>query len=131
MWSYLLSQRFNLYNVYKHQESGRKLKKTFENIVQVEALRKEIAPHLKFLSKQVEKIEKTESMRNELLSLAQEYFKREDIYISLSKSELALERKPINESLEKLAKESKNAKKVIEFESGLNEVKKESISLFL
>ena len=38
---------------YKHQESGRKLKKTFENIVQVEALRKEIAPHLKFLSKQV------------------------------------------------------------------------------
>jgi len=114
---------------YKHQESGRKLKKTFENIVQVEALRKEIAPHLKFLSKQVEKIEKTESMRNELLSLAQEYFKREDIYISLSKSELALERKPINESLEKLAKESKNAKKVIEFESGLNEVQKQKDSL--
>ena len=66
---------------YKHQESGRKLKKTFENIVQVEALRKEIAPHLKFLSKQVEKIEKTESMRNELLSLAQEYFKRRHLYI--------------------------------------------------
>src|SRR3989338_1800607 len=59
---------------YKRLESDRKLKKTFENIAQVEALRKEIAPHLKFLGKQVEKIEKTESMRLELITLAQEYF---------------------------------------------------------
>ena len=43
---------------YKRQESERKLEKTRENISQVDSLRKEIAPHLKFLRKQVEKIEK-------------------------------------------------------------------------
>lgn len=114
---------------YKRLESERKLKKTFENITQVEALRKEIAPHLKFLGKQVEKLEQTESMRVELLSLAREYFKREDVYLALSKAMLAAERKPLNEALEKLSKESKNAKRVIELESGLSVVQKEKDSL--
>ena len=109
---------------YKRLESERKLKKTFENIAQVEALRKEIAPHLRFLSKQVEKIAKTESMRQELQTLALEYFKREDVYIASSRKTLGAERKPIEESLEKLAKESSNAKKVIELESGLSVVQK-------
>jgi len=109
---------------YKRLESDRKLKKTFENIAQVEALRKEIAPHLKFLGKQVEKIEKTESMRLELITLAKEYFKREEVYLDLSKTLLVQERKPLSEALEKLSKESKNVKKVIEFESGLSVAKK-------
>ncbi|MEX2013619.1 MAG: AAA family ATPase [Parcubacteria group bacterium] len=114
---------------YKRLESERKLKKTFENITQVEALRKEIAPHLKFLGKQVEKLEKTESMRGELLSLAREYFKREDVFLALSKATLAAERKPLNEALEKLSKESQNAKRVIELEAGLSVVAKEKDSL--
>ncbi|MDP3875167.1 MAG: hypothetical protein Q8Q22_01445, partial [bacterium] len=114
---------------YKRLESERKLKKTFENIAQVEALRKEIAPHLKFLGKQVEKIEKTESMREELIVLANEYFKREDVYLASSKATLEAERKPLNETLEKLSKESKNAKRVIELESGLSIVEKEKDSL--
>ncbi|MEX2014299.1 MAG: AAA family ATPase [Parcubacteria group bacterium] len=114
---------------YKRQESERKLKKTFENISQVEALRKEIAPHLKFLEKQVEKLEKTETMRGELLTLSREYFKREETYITLSKVTLERERKPVAEALEKLSKESKNAKKVIELESGLSVVQKEKDSL--
>ena len=54
---------------YKRLESERKLQKTFENIAQVETLRKEIAPHLKFLKKQVEKLEKTEEQRQALLLL--------------------------------------------------------------
>lgn len=114
---------------YKRLESERKLNKTFENITQVEALRKEIAPHLKFLGKQVEKLEKTESMRAELMALAQEYFKREDTFLVLSKTALEAERKPINEALEKLSKESKNAKKVIELESGLSAVQQKKDSL--
>ena len=109
---------------YKRLESERKLKKTFENIAQVEALRKEIAPHLKFLGKQVEKLEKTESMRAELSVLATEYFKREDIYIAFYRSALLSERKPLNEALEKLSKESKNVRRVIEFESGLSVARK-------
>lgn len=114
---------------YKRLESERKLKKTFENIAQVEALRKEIAPHLRFLVKQVEKLEKTESMREELVGLAKEYFKQEDAYIKLSKAELRTERVPIEEALEKLSKESKNAKKILELESGLNTVQKEKDDL--
>jgi chromosome segregation protein len=49
---------------YKKDESVRKLEKTDENLRQVEALRREIAPHLRFLKKQVEKLEKAEEMRS-------------------------------------------------------------------
>ena len=92
---------------YKRIESERKLKKTFENIAQVEALRKEIAPHLKFLTKQVEKLAKTETLREELIKLAQEYFKREDVYLNSAKLELKHGREPLDKALEKLSKESK------------------------
>ena len=99
---------------YKRIESERKLKKTFENIEQVEALRKEIAPHLKILKKQVEKVEKMEGMRTELIALSKEYFKEEDFYISFSRTALAIEKNPITNALEKLAHELTLAKKILE-----------------
>jgi chromosome segregation protein len=99
---------------YKRIESERKLKKTFENIAQVESLRREIAPHLKFLRKQVEKVEKAESQKQELVSLSKEYFKREDLYLSFTKSALLSERKPLKEELEKLTKELHQAKAILE-----------------
>ena len=58
---------------WKLSESRKKLEKTEENKKQVEALRREIAPHLKFLHKQVEKIEKAGEFRRELKRLYQEY----------------------------------------------------------
>src|SRR3989344_202306 len=48
---------------YKKEESQRKLEKTAQNIKEVESLRREIAPHLRFLKKQVEKVEKAEELR--------------------------------------------------------------------
>ncbi len=99
---------------YKRIESERKLQKTFENIAQVELLRKEIAPHLKFLHKQVEKVEKLESMKSSLIELARDYFRNEDLYISLSRKVLSEERKPIDAELEKLSKELFGAKKILE-----------------
>ena len=51
---------------YKKQESQRKLQKTEDNIAQVELLRKEIAPHIRFLKRQIEKVEKSIAMREEL-----------------------------------------------------------------
>lgn len=110
---------------YKRQESERKLEKTSENIEQVEALRKEIAPHLKFLKRQVDKLEKTEVERKELLDLAKDYFSNEDAYIKHTKKELEEDKRPISKELEKLSQESKDAKKVVELESGLSEVQKE------
>ncbi len=98
---------------YKRVESERKLKKTFENIAQVEALRKEIAPHLKFLSKQVEKLAKTESLREELVALALEYFKHEETYLASSREAIEGERKPLNDNLNKLEKELAEAKSTL------------------
>ncbi len=48
---------------YKKGESIRKLEKTEENIKQVESLRREIAPHLRFLKKQVEKVQRARELR--------------------------------------------------------------------
>ncbi len=104
---------------YKRIESERKLKKTFENIAQVEGLRKEIAPHLKFLRKQAEKIEKTEEIKNELLSLAKEFFKLEGEYIFQNKEALRVEREPVEEKFSKLSRESKEAKQVLDYEANL------------
>jgi len=98
---------------YKRVESERKLKKTFENIAQVESLRREIAPHLKFLAKQVEKVEKAESQKQELITLSKEYFKREDMFISFSRAALKGERTPIEAELEKLSTELAEAKEVL------------------
>jgi chromosome segregation protein len=66
---------------YKRDESIRKLDKTEENVKQVGSLRKEIAPHIKFLEKQVEKVEKAREMRVSLEKLYGEYFHRESIFI--------------------------------------------------
>ncbi|NCN08125.1 hypothetical protein GW944_00955, partial [Candidatus Parcubacteria bacterium] len=99
---------------YKRLESERKLLKTFENINQVESLRREIAPHLKFLKKQVEKLEKTEGLRQELLSSAQIYFKYEETYINQTKNEISSLRKPLLDKKAKLAEELVKAKKVLE-----------------
>ena len=77
---------------YKKEESIKKLEKTEENIKSVESLRREIAPHIKFLSKQVEKIEKAEEMRRQLKTIYLEYLKRESLYIAGARKMLAEER---------------------------------------
>ncbi|KND49063.1 MAG: chromosome segregation protein [Parcubacteria bacterium C7867-005] len=99
---------------YKRVESDRKLKKTFENIAQVESLRKEIAPHLRFLRKQVEKVEKAVGMKDELLNLSRDYFKREDLYVGFTKTALESERTPIESSLKDLSRELAVAKATLE-----------------
>ena len=63
---------------WKKLESLRKMEKTEENMRQVESLRREIAPHLKFLEKQVEKVAKAEELRRELIAQYKEYFAIED-----------------------------------------------------
>jgi len=68
----------------KKVESEKKLVKTEENISQVQSLRREIAPHIKFLRKQVEKIEKGKQLREKLRDFYFEYLKREDIYLKFS-----------------------------------------------
>lgn len=77
---------------WKIEESEKKLGKTEENIKQVESLRREIAPHIRFLKKQVEKIERAKEMREELKGLYAEYLKREDVYIKAERARIESER---------------------------------------
>ena len=70
---------------FKKQEATKKLEKTEENIGQVNSLRRELAPHLRFLEGQVKKLERADALRADLISLAQTYFAIEDAYLSQEK----------------------------------------------
>ena len=96
---------------YRLKESERKLEKTKNNIKEAQSLRREIAPYINFLKKQVEKVEKTEKMRTELELLYKEYFKKEENYIEKEKNILNQEKKNINQKLEKITKALEETKK--------------------
>ncbi len=86
---------------WKREESERKLGKTEENMKQVESLRREIAPHISFLKKQVEKVERTKQLQEELRELYKEYFLREDAHITITRQAIAAEeRAPRDECVE-------------------------------
>jgi chromosome segregation protein len=76
---------------YKKMESQRKLEKTLENIGQVESLRREIAPHIKFLKKQVEKIEQGRLLREDLKIFYKNYLKQEAKYLEIEKLDIEKE----------------------------------------
>ncbi len=80
-------------------ESEKKLVRTEENMRQSESLRREIAPHIKFLKKQVEKVEQARSLRDELIGLYAEYLKREEIYLSHTRTRLHAEKTELDRDL--------------------------------
>ncbi len=84
---------------YKIKESERKLERTEENMKEVVMLRRENAPHLNFLKKQVEKFEKVKEMQSELGLLYREYLKKENLYLEHEKSVLETERNKIKHEL--------------------------------
>jgi len=98
---------------WKKQESLKKLEKTEENMKQVESLRREIAPHIKFLKKQVEKVERAEELRKELIILYKEYFTCEEYYIRTEKEKINAELSGPNAELKQLERELDEAKKII------------------
>ena len=98
---------------YKKDESARKLDKTEENIKQVESLRREIAPHIRFLKKQVEKIEKAVEMKESLIKMYHEYFRREEEYINYEKKSIASEKQPLVQKMHTLENELRLAKETL------------------
>ncbi|MCA9366128.1 AAA family ATPase [Candidatus Kaiserbacteria bacterium] len=87
---------------FKKGEAEKKLKKTKENIERVASLRREVAPHLKFLEKQVKKIERSVELREQLTQFYAEYLRREDVYIAHHHDRLTAERKEPAKLLEQL-----------------------------
>ncbi len=95
--------------LYKREEAERKLEKTADNIKEVESLRRELLPHLKFLASQVKKIEESQALRETLAESYAEYLKRETIYLNLAEAVLrdekdapARELTNLNEKIEHL-----------------------------
>ncbi|KKQ28143.1 MAG: Chromosome partition protein smc, partial [Parcubacteria group bacterium GW2011_GWB1_37_13] len=85
---------------YKIKESERKLERTNENMKEVVLQRRENAPHLNFLKKQVEKFEKVKEMQAELLTLYREYLKKESVYLNHEKDNLSVEKSKLKSELE-------------------------------
>jgi chromosome segregation protein len=66
---------------YRIKESERKLTRAHGNMRESELLRRELAPHLRFLKRQVEKIEKAKNLRSDLGIKYQSYLGQEDYLI--------------------------------------------------
>lgn len=113
---------------WKKLESIKKLERTEENMKQVESLRREIAPHLRFLKKQVEKLEKAEELRKELIVLYREYFASEDYYIKNEKDKILAELRGPKAELEVLDSDLANAKKILTESKSADKKSEEIIS---
>jgi len=120
---------------YKIKESERKLERTELNMKEVSMLRRENAPHLNFLKRQVEKFEKGKVMQEELLSLYGEYLNKESHYLSAEKERLSNKRATLSAEIKIIApkiseetdadseKGSKNIEELKQIEEKLNELR--------
>ena len=97
----------------KKIESERKLQKTVENIAQVESLRREAAPHLRYLKKQVERAERAIEVKTELTATYAGYLKREDTYLAFHTDRLNQSLRTPRERLEAVTKKLADIKEIL------------------
>jgi chromosome segregation protein len=90
---------------YRLKDADRKLVKTRENMKEVLTQKRELAPRLAFLKRQVEKIQKAESLRHELAELYREYIVREEDYIAREEKAFGNEEQGLQDSLANLQKD--------------------------
>ena len=102
----------------KRKEADRKLEQTGENMKQASSLRREIQPHLKFLTVQAEKIKKAEEIRRELEEKLRNYLKRENSYFSAQAKKLDFEKEIPRKNLLAKEKEIKILREKIRTEEG-------------
>lgn len=113
---------------YRLKDADRKLIKTRENMKEVLTQKRELAPRLAFLKKQVEKIEKADGMRTELAGMYKDYFAREEFYIeheekACKKEEQSLQKllNDLQADLSLIATDVRNISKPIELSSISND----------
>lgn len=98
----------------KKGEAEKKLEKTKENIGKVESLRREVAPHLKFLEKQVKKLERAAEERDRLKLLYAEYLKREETYLKTWEGRIGGSTTPLISKQREIEVALESARKVLE-----------------
>ncbi len=94
---------------WKIGESQRKFHKTEENLRQVAARRQEIAPHLRFLKKEVDKMSKADDLRRDLVVKYLDYFSHLDKYLREEAAVVARGRAPIQAELSRLNEQLKKS----------------------
>ncbi len=102
----------------KKNETERKLTATENNMQQVQALVREIAPHLRFLRTQAQKAQARESVESELKQLQVIYFSKEKREIDESASKLVAQSAPllekridVKQEIERLSQNVREAEK--------------------
>lgn len=100
--------------LYQHKkaESERKLEETAVNIDKTKSLRRELAPHLKFLQTQVEKIEKAREMKADLAHQLSDYLARENAFLTMEATRLSDESKEREHEIRMLESRLKDARAV-------------------
>lgn len=114
---------------YKITESQKKLAKTEENVREVGLLRKELAPRIAFLKKQMERIERVRELRKELKGIYAEYLKKEEIYLEHRNKALLEEIQRPQEELSLLDENIKKAREHIAEMSGDHGASNEILAL--
>ncbi len=117
---------------YRIRESERKLEKTTLNMKEVQSLRREIAPHLNFLKKQVQVVEKAKNMREELKDLYKTYLPAESTYINKETIRLRDLKETLNEKgivLDEQIQKLKDEQGPQEESEYLKEIKNQEIKL--
>ncbi len=103
---------------YKRKESEKKLIKTEENLKEVKAIRRELAPRISFLKEQVKKVERARSIQEELVYKYKDFLKREYIYIFSTRKILDSEKEKPQKELEEVEVEISRLKEKISHEEG-------------
>ena len=87
---------------YKIKDSVRKLEKTEVNMKEVQSLRRELAPHIRYLKKTVDKIKKGEELQKELSELYVTYFIDEEDYLSSEEKEIKSKKETIDREIKEI-----------------------------
>lgn len=86
----------------KKGEAEKKLAATEENIKNIESLRRELKPHLKYLEEQAKKSQNVATLREELAGLTNEYVACERMMIHTAQKDLERRRGPMEEEVRRL-----------------------------
>lgn len=105
---------------YKKEEAEKRLDKTKEHMKEVESLRRELAPHIRFLKKQVEKLEKAKEVRAELTELYKVYFAHEAYVLAKEEQEFKTARTAPEEEYKNLTERLTETKKLLQANESQN-----------
>lgn len=86
----------------KIKDAEKKIEKTEHNIQEVESLRREIAPHLRYLKKQVEKVKQSEELRSSLAGMYREYLAKQNYILNKEYGELIQDQTHVSDELSRI-----------------------------